>query len=82
MSSDKPANLKQVGGTHYKDLPIQPWEYMESLMSPAQFEGYLRGNVIKYISRYPEKAGLQDLQKAQHYLAKLIEFNTQTSKEN
>jgi hypothetical protein len=72
--TDPNPNEMQVGGTHYKDLPIQPWDYMESLMSPKQFEGYLRGNVIKYISRYPEKNGEQDLQKAQHYLAKLISF--------
>jgi hypothetical protein len=41
-------------------------------MTPEEFEGYLRGNVIKYISRYPEKNGVEDLMKAQHYLAKLI----------
>lgn len=65
-------NLTQIGGDHYTKQSIQPWEYMESVMTPKEFEGYLRGNVIKYISRYPEKAGLQDLQKAAHYLAKLI----------
>lgn len=76
-SDSKPdPNQEQVGGTHYKDLAIQPWDYMESLMSPSQFEGYLRGNVLKYISRYPEKAGLQDLQKAAHYLAKLIQVKS------
>jgi len=36
-------------------------------------EGYLQGNVIKYIWRYNYKGGLQDLQKAQWYLNKLIE---------
>jgi hypothetical protein len=70
-NSESPDQI-QVGGSHYTSLSIQPWEYMQSLMTPEEFEGYLRGNVIKYISRYPEKAGLQDLQKAQHYLAKLI----------
>ena len=71
MSTPNP-NQTQIGGTHYCDKAIQPWEYMEAIMSQPEFEGYLRGNVIKYISRYPEKAGLQDLLKAQHYLAKLI----------
>ena len=72
----KNPNAVQIGGDHYKTKAIQPWTYMESTMTPEEFEGYLRGNVIKYISRYPEKAGLQDLQKCQHYLAKLIAVKT------
>ena len=75
-NSESPDQI-QVGGSHYTSLSIQPWEYMQSLMTPEEFEGYLRGNVIKYISRYPEKNGVQDLQKAQHYLAKLISFISQ-----
>ena len=42
-------------------------------MSEYEFLGYLRGNVIKYISRYKDKGGVEDLRKAQHYLTKLIE---------
>ena len=42
-------------------------------MTPEQFEGYLRGNVIKYLARYPEKGGGLDLLKARHYLEKLLE---------
>lgn len=62
---------KQVGGDHYKSQDIQPWEYMESCMSEEEFKGYLRGNVIKYVSRYDKKGGLQDIDKALHYLEKL-----------
>ena len=62
----------QVGGDHYKDKAIQPWDAMQSWMSAEQFEGYLRGNIIKYIARYPDKHGLEDIRKAQHYLEKLI----------
>lgn len=62
----------QVGGDHYKDKAIQPWDAMQSWMSAEQFEGFLRGNIIKYIARYPDKHGLEDLRKAQHYLEKLI----------
>lgn len=61
----------QVGGDHYRSQPIQPWEYMESCMTEEQFVGYLRGNVIKYVSRYDKKGGLQDIDKALHYLQKL-----------
>ena len=67
------ANELQVGGDHYKSKKVQPWDAMESWMSPEQFEGFLRGNVIKYIARYKDKDGLKDVQKARHYLDKLLE---------
>ena len=72
------ANDNQVGGTHYKDKSVQPWDAMESWMSQEQFYGFLRGNVIKYIARANDlslsgKCGLEDLKKAKHYLEKLIE---------
>lgn len=62
----------QVGGDHYTRLNVQPWAAMESWMTHAEFCGFLRGNVIKYIAR-DKQDGLEDLKKAQHYLAKLIE---------
>ena len=61
------ANNKQVAGEHYK-LPIQPWDYIHT-----NGIGYLAGNVIKYVSRYKQKNGLEDLYKAKHYIEKLIE---------
>lgn len=64
---DSKANQRQVSGNHYK-LPVEPWDYVI-----ANDLGYLEGNIIKYISRYKKKNGLQDLQKALHYLEKLIE---------
>jgi len=62
------ANEEQHGGRHYITKPIQPWDYIIS-----NGMGYLEGNIIKYISRYKEKGGLNDLIKASHYLDKLIE---------
>jgi hypothetical protein len=56
----------QVGGSHYK-LPIEPWDYIT-----ANNLGYLEGNVVKYISRWKNKDGVQDLLKAKHYIEKLI----------
>lgn len=67
------ANDSQVGGDHYRDKTIQPWDAMAAWMSPEQFEGLLRGNVIKYLARYTDKGGVEDLKKARHYLEKLIE---------
>ena len=61
------ARDRQVGGTHY-DKAIQPWDFIV-----GNKLGYLEGNIIKYVSRYKDKNGLQDLQKAQHYLERLIE---------
>ena len=62
------ANQTQVAGNHYKNKAIQPWDYIVS-----NNIGYLEGNVIKYVSRWRDKGGVDDLKKAQHYLTKLIE---------
>ena len=64
------ANAQQVGGAHYAVKAIQPWDYII-----ANDLGYLEGNIVKYVSRWKDKGGVQDLKKAQHYLQKLIEVN-------
>lgn len=72
------ANDTQIGGTHYKDMAVQPWDAMRAWMSTAQFVGFLLGNVIKYAARHHEKGGIEDLRKARHYLDKLIEVHEET----
>lgn len=67
----------QVGGDHYRAKAIQPWEAMEAWMSREEFSGFLRGNVIKYICRYRDKGGVEDLKKSRHYLDKLIEVESE-----
>jgi hypothetical protein len=67
------ADEKQVGGTHYKDMPIQPWTVMEAVLTQQEFIGFLKGNVIKYSMRQGRKDGSDDAGKAQHYLDKLKE---------
>jgi hypothetical protein len=62
------ANETQVGGDHYKDKAIQPWDYIT-----GNEMAYLEGCIVKYISRHRDKGGLEDLHKARHYLDKLIE---------
>ena len=62
------ANAIQVGGGHYQTKAIQPWDYIVSNRL-----GYLEGNVVKYVSRWQDKGGRQDLEKARHYLDKLLE---------
>jgi len=72
------ANDMQVGGSHYKDKEVQPWEAIKSWLTPEQSTGYFLGSLIAYLARFndtdvPGKGGMLDLLKAQHYLAKLIE---------
>ena len=68
-----PDSARQVGGTHYIDMAVQPWDAMQAWMSPEAFQGYLRACAIKYLARCDAKGGLEDLKKAKHYLDKLIE---------
>lgn len=64
----------QVGGNHYTDKSVQPWQAMESWMTEEQFKGFMLGNVIKYIARFQDKGGRNDLEKAKHYLDKCLEL--------
>ena len=61
---------KQVAGDHYKSLRIQPVEYIH-----ANGIGYFEGNVVKYVTRWKEKNGVTDLEKAKHYIELLIELH-------
>lgn len=66
------ADDRQVGGTHYKDMPVQPWAVMESVLSRDEFIGFLKGNIIKYAMRQGKK-GDDDVGKLVHYQQKLEE---------
>lgn len=61
----------QISGSHYKDLKIQPVEYIHANNIP-----FLEGNVIKYVTRWRNKNGIADLAKAKHYIDLLIELET------
>ena len=67
------ADQQQVGGSHYKNMNIQPWVAMEAWMTSEQFAGFLRGNAIKYLARCDVKGGIADIKKARHYIDKLVE---------
>jgi len=59
---------EQVGGSHYKTMKIQPLEYaLENNL------GVCEHAVVKYVSRWKTKGGIQDLEKARHYIDILIE---------
>jgi hypothetical protein len=61
------ANEIQVGGTHYRG-DMQHWDYVV-----ANELNYFEGQITKYVTRARRKNGLEDLKKAQHFLAKWIE---------
>jgi hypothetical protein len=59
---------KQVGGNHYKNYKIQPVEFIIK-----NNIGFVEGNIIKYVLRFKEKGGVNDLEKAKHYIELLID---------
>lgn len=71
------ANEKQVGGDHYKRQPVQPWDYIH-----RNGIGFLAGCAIKYLSRYKDKGGVADLEKARHFIDKLIEEETAAARDH
>ena len=60
---------EQVGGNHYSKLAIQPAVYAEQNKL-----SYLQGTIIKYVTRYKDKGGVEDLYKAMHSIKILIEL--------
>ena len=60
---------KQVSGDHYKSLKIQPIEFIHANGIP-----FAEGSVIKYVTRWCDKGGIADLEKAKHFLEILIEL--------
>lgn len=77
----KPTSLTvQEGGDHYKTLKIQPVEYIV-----ANNLSFLQGNVVKYITRYKQKNGEEDIKKVIHYCQLILELeygNSLTSQES
>lgn len=69
MTTKKRALDVQEGGNHYKKMPIQPVEYCYHNKL-----GVCESNIIKYVTRWRDKNGIQDLEKARHYIDLLIEF--------
>lgn len=67
------ANERQIGGNHYKKGGEEHWDRQWRLFG----RGYFIGCITKYVERYPEKNGVQDLEKARHFIDKLIELESQ-----
>lgn len=80
-SSDQPENIGKTTTKvdnvnrpkHYVKGGLECIQVIKAQLTPEQYEGYLYGNVIKYMWRWKEKNGLEDLRKAAHYLMWLQE---------
>jgi hypothetical protein len=66
---------KQIGGSHYKDMAIQPIEYIHK-----NALGFCEGNIVKYITRWKTKNGIEDLRKVIHYAELLIQMEQDNAK--
>jgi len=71
------ANDKQVGGKHYGGGDLQHWDIVDKFKLD-----YFQGQITKYIMRWRNKNGLEDLLKARHFLDKYIELNTPKQEPN
>lgn len=67
------AMSQQVGGSHYTDMAIQPWEALEAWLTPEEYRGYHKGVAVGYLARERRKGGVEDIKKAIHHLTRLVE---------
>lgn len=66
-----------INPSHYKNKPKETIERIGDNLSLCEFKGYLKGNILKYLDRYENKNGIEDLNKANWYLNKLIEIENE-----
>ena len=64
----------QVGGTHYAEMKIQPWDAINVWSTPEMVLGYHVNTAVSYLARFRAKGGLQDIKKAHHHLSELIRY--------
>lgn len=65
-----------VNPAHYRTYKLETIDNIQNSMTHEEFVGYLKGNIKKYIDRYQNKNGSEDLKKARWYLNKLIEVES------
>ena len=80
MADTDKTNEPKYYDNHYQGS-IQPIETMQANMSPEAFQGFLRGNIIKYACRFENKGGREDLEKVIHYAELLIDIKYGPKKE-
>jgi len=65
--------MDAINPEHYKKGNIEAIDAIKASMSDLEFQGYLKGNVLKYMWRFRHKKGVEDLQKAEWYNKRLID---------
>jgi hypothetical protein len=73
LSEPSSALAGQVGGDHYREMAVQPWEAMEAWLTPEEYRGYHKAVAIAYLARERQKGGDEDIKKAIHHLQRLVE---------
>jgi hypothetical protein len=68
-TAEEKASETQIGGSHYSNMAIQPIEFIHKNKL-----SFIQGNIVKYVCRYKSKGGIEDLDKAKHYIDLLIEL--------
>ena len=63
--------MSKINPEHYKFGGVECIDAIKGSLSPEQFKGYLKASIIKYLWRYEQKNGLEDLEKADWFLRKL-----------
>lgn len=78
-ASTAPASAlqQQVGGGHYKNMAVQPVEFIH-----RNGIGFCEGAAIKYLARWRSKGGLEDLRKARHFIDLLIEMEQASARQS
>ena len=71
----QPDKMKLNKVPHYSS-PVEVIEYLEANLTEDEFRGVLKGNIIKYVTRFRKKGGVADLDKAKEYLVWLTELET------
>jgi hypothetical protein len=66
-----------INPEHYKSKSKETIERLQDNLTAGEFKGYLKGNILKYLDRYEHKNGVEDLNKMQWYLNKLIELESE-----
>ena len=77
LDSVKEVKSDNINPVHYQQGGIETFDYIQAKLTPQELDGYMKGNIIKYVSRERLKNSTEDLKKAQWYLDKLVEIRAE-----
>ena len=71
---EQPKEVDKINPEHYKTGGIETIDYLKAKLSPEELKGFLKGNIIKYLSRAEQKNGAEDYKKASWYMEQLVKL--------